>query len=91
MKIKPEQIDRLVDRLLKNARAKGLMILKANEGTVRDKIREIITQNFIEEEAIEEEARKMLDAHARETKSMDQQKVFLMLKQRIAAKKGFVL
>jgi len=91
MKIKPEQIDRLVDRLLKNSRAKGLMVLKANEGTVRDRIREIITQNFHEEEAIEEEARKMLDAHAIEARSMDQHRVFLLMKQRIAAKKGFVL
>jgi hypothetical protein len=65
MKIKPEQVDRLADRLLKNCRAKDLINLKTDEGTVRKKIGEIITQNFREEEAIEEEARKMLDSYAK--------------------------
>ena len=91
MKIKPEQIDRLIDHLLKNSRAKSLLNLKADEGTVRERIRQIITQNFQQEEAIEEEAKKMLDSYSRESKSMDQHKMFLLIKQRLAQKKGFVL
>ncbi len=91
MKIKPEQVDRLADRLLKNCRAKDLIILKTDEGTVRKRIAQIITQNFREEEAIEEEARKMLDSLAGQTKTMDQHKMFLMIKQKLAEKKGFIL
>ncbi len=91
MRVKPEQIDRLVDRLLKSSRTKKLMILKADERTVRERIREIITQNFREEEAIEEEAKKMMDALAGQTKTMDQHKMFLMIKQKLAKKKGFIL
>ncbi len=91
MKIKPEQADRLADRLLKNCRAKDLIILKTDEGTVRKRIGEIITQNFREEEAIEEEARKMLDSHAGQTKTMDQHKMFLLIKKKLAEKKGFIL
>lgn len=91
MKVKPEQLDRLIDRLLKNSCAKGLMTLKADEATVRKRIREIIAQNFHEEEIIEEEAKKMLQSLAGQTKSMDQHRMFLMIKQRLAEKKGFPL
>ena len=91
MKIKPEQADRLADRLLKNCRAKDLIILKTDEGAVRKRIAQIITQNFREEEAIEEEARMMLDNLAGQTKTMDQHKMFLMIKKKLAEKKGFTL
>ena len=91
MKIKPEQIDRLVDRLLKNYRAKDIIVLKMNEATVRAKIAEIIAKNFREEDAIEDEARKVLAAYAREARETDQQKMFILIKEKLAKKKGFVL
>ena len=81
----------MADRLLKNCRAKDLMILKTDEGAVRKRIAQIITQNFREEEAIEEEARKMLDSLAGQTKEMDQHKMLLLIKKKLAEKKGFIL
>jgi hypothetical protein len=91
MKIKPEQIDRLVNRLLKNYRAKDIIVLKKNEATVRAKIVEIITKNFREEDAIEDEARKVLAAYAMEARETDHQKMFILIKQKLAKKKGFTL
>ncbi len=81
----------MADRLLKNCRAKDLIILKTDEGAVRKRIAQIITQHFREEEAIEEEARMMLDNLAGQTKTMDQHKMFLMIKKKLAEKKGFIL
>lgn len=91
MKLKPEQIERLVDELLKDYRSKELIVLKAEEAVIRGKIKEIVTRNFQEEEAIEEEARKMLANHAGAVREMDHYKMFLLIKQKIAQKKGFVL
>lgn len=91
MKIKPEQLDRLADQLLKNYRAKELMVLKTKESDVRAKIKHIIERNFHEEEVIEEEARKMLASYANQVKEMDHYKMFLLIKQKLAQKKGFVL
>ncbi len=94
MKIKPEQADRLVDEIVKAYRAKELIKLKAGEPEVRAKIRDTIIRNFHEEDVIEEEAREMLASHAgdmRRAGEMDQHKMFLLIKQRIAQKKGFVL
>lgn len=94
MKIKPGQIERLVGQLLKTYRVDELMVSKAAEGEIRTKIGEIIAQNFREEEAIEDEARKMLASHAgqvKEVKEMDSYKMFILIKQKLAQKRGFIL
>ena len=90
MKIKQEQLDRLAGTLLANYHAKELITSKATDPELRAKIIAIISHNFAEEEAIEEEARTML-AYARGTKDVDPYKMFLLAKQKLAAKKGFIL
>ena len=64
MKIKPEELEKLGELLVSTYRAKELMVTKADDALIKKKIAEIIAHNFAEEEAIEEEARKMLAAHA---------------------------
>ena len=91
MKIKQEQLDRLTKMLLGAYRAKDLFITKGQEPDIKAKIIEIINQNFAEEEVIEEEARKMLSTYAQVAKDMDPYKMFLLAKQKLAAKKGFIL
>jgi hypothetical protein len=91
MKIKPEQLERLAASLIASYRSKGLMLAKADESLIKSKIVEVVSRNFAEEEAIEEEARKMLASHARESRDMDPYKMFLLAKQKLAAKKGFIL
>lgn len=94
MKIKPEQIERLVDQLMKTYRADDLMIAKARDNEVRTRIKEIVAQNFREEETIEEEARRMLASHAgqvKKVKEMDSHKMFVLIKQKLAQKRGFIL
>jgi uncharacterized protein len=94
MKIKPEQADRLAELILRGYCAKDLIALKAQESVVRAKIKNIIVENFHEEQVIEEEAREMLATHAgqvRQAGEMDQHRMFLLIKQKLAQKKGFVL
>lgn len=91
MKIKPDQLDKLAKVLLENYRAKQLIQPKGDDTAILTKIKGVISQNFAEEEAIEEEARKMLAAHAQATREMDHFKMFLIAKQKLAAKKGFIL
>ncbi|MBI4529656.1 MAG: DUF507 family protein [Deltaproteobacteria bacterium] len=91
MKIRGEQIDRLVDHLLRRYKERKLIVLKSKESDVREKIKNIIAQNFHEEEIIEEEARKMLASHAGQVKEMDHYKMFILIKQKLAEKKGFIL
>ena len=91
MKIKPEQLDRLAAQLIASHRKKDLIVSKASDAELKAKVIEAINRNFSEEEAIEEEARKMLANHAQASKDMDPFKMFLLAKQKLAAKKGFIL
>jgi hypothetical protein len=91
MKLKQEQLERLVNSLLANYQSKELIITQTSENDLKAKIAAIISRNFAEEEAIEEEARRMLASYARASKDMDPYKMFLLAKQKLAAKKGFVL
>lgn len=91
MKIKQEQLERLAGLLLASYKTKELMAAKVSDAQIKGKIAAIISQNFAEEEAIEEEARKVLASYANAAKNMDSHKMFLIAKQKVAAKKGFIL
>jgi Protein of unknown function (DUF507) len=91
MKIKQQQLERLVSALLTNYHAKELIHPKAAEPELKARIIAVISQNFAEEEAIEDEARKMLASYAHVARDMDPYKMFLIAKQKLAAKKGFIL
>jgi len=91
MKIKTEQLNRLASQLIAAYRKKDLIVTKATDAELIAKVAEAINRNFAEEEAIEEEARKMLASFAQASKDMDPYKMFLLAKQKLAAKKGFIL
>ncbi len=91
MKIKQEQLERLALALLANYRTKELIIPKSTELELKSKIMAIIKQNFAEEEIIEQEARTMLASYAQGARDVDPYKMFLLAKQKLAAKKGFIL
>jgi hypothetical protein len=91
MKLKQDQLERLATSILANYRAKELIAPKANEAELKAKVMAILSQNFAEEDAIEEEAREMLASYARASKDMDPYKMFILAKQKLAAKKGFIL
>lgn len=91
MKLKQDQLERLATSVLANYRAKELITPRANEAELKAKVMAILSQNFAEEDAIEEEARKMLASYARVSKDMDPYKMFILAKQKLAAKRGFIL
>jgi hypothetical protein len=91
MKIKPEQLEKLAELLLASYRAKELIVSGGADGLIKKRIVEAIAKNFADEEAIEEEARKMLASVAQATRDMDSYKMFQLAKQKLAAKKGFIL
>jgi len=91
MKIKTDQLERLAGTLLSQYKKKELLVAKASDFDIQKKIGEVISKNFAEEDAIEEEARKMLASVAPVSREMDPYKMFLLAKQKLAAKKGFIL
>jgi len=91
MKIKPEQLEQIANLLIASYKKNELMVSKSSDTAIKNKMVEVIAKNFAEEETIEEEARKMLASVAQASRDMDPFKMFLLAKQKIAAKKGFIL
>lgn len=91
MKIKPEQLENLGELLITAYRKKELIVTASGDALLKKKVAEVVAKNFADEEAIEDEARKMLASHKQEARDMDSYKMFLLAKQKLAAKKGFIL
>ena len=92
MKLGAEKLDRIATLLVRSYRDHDLMVAKAEESVLKNKIVDVIAKNLAEEEAIEEEARKMLVSFGRSTRGdLDPYKMFLLAKQKLAAKRGFIL
>jgi hypothetical protein len=90
--MKPEQIEKLAELLIQELLRAKLTVLKADKQSAKSKIKDIIAKNFAEEQQIENEARQLLlAANRRAVPELDEHKMFLLIKQRLARQKGFVL
>jgi hypothetical protein len=65
--------------------------LNAKEKEVAERIARLIIENLKAEEAIEQEAERLAQKHARETAGMDQRKIVEGIKARLAKDRGFPL
>jgi hypothetical protein len=65
--------------------------LTAKEKDVAARIARVILDSFKAEEAIEQEAERLAQKHARETTGMDQRKIVDGIKARLAKERGFPL
>jgi len=91
MKVKPEQLDRLVELLAKAYQDKSLVELQADRLKFVVALKDLFLKNFAEEEVIEKEAREIVATQAAGAKDIDPQRIFVLVKQRLAEKKGFIL
>jgi hypothetical protein len=89
--MRPEQIEHLSELLVTGLLGANLMVLKADRLSVKSKVKDIIAKNFAEEQQIEEEARKLLAANRSAANQVDQHRMFLLIKQKLAQQRGFVL
>jgi hypothetical protein len=63
----------------------------AKEKDVAERIARVILETFKTEEALEHEAERLAQKHARETAGMDQRKIIEGIKARLAKERGFPL
>lgn len=91
MNVSTAQIERLARGLLDRYQKQGLAVLRQDEAKALSKIKELVAENFQEEEEIEKEARQVLASHIRQSENVDRHKMFLLIKKRVAEQRGFVL
>jgi len=97
MRTTPAQIDRVAGILVRRLVEKDVVTLTAPEMTVKAKFVDLLTKNFDEEVTIEREAMAEAEKLVRQgapgvkREDLDLRKVELLVKQRIAKARGFVL
>ena len=64
MRLKPEKIEQLVELIYTTLEGIDDIRINAEKATILAEIKRVITEDLLEEDKIEEEARKLLDEHA---------------------------
>lgn len=95
MRLKDDQISRLAEKILGDLTSAGLITLKKERGTPLAAIREVITRNIQQEEQLTRDAERLLEESLRAmgsaAASIDRHKMLLMVKQKLAKERKFVL
>jgi hypothetical protein len=91
MSMRENQIDSLASFLVHGLISRGIIKAKGEEKDLVACVVELMSANFEQEAAIDEEADRMAEDLARKDSRVDATKLRSMIRQRIAAKKGFSL
>jgi hypothetical protein len=92
MRFTDEQIRRLADRLLTGLIEQGGTRLKAERGKVLARVEAIIRADLGQEDDLDRDARALMESHLRQAPpGMDRQKLFLMIKKKLAEERGIPL
>jgi hypothetical protein len=92
MRFTDNQIHRLAETLLNALVEKGGATLKVERSRVLSRIEEIIRGNLQQEDDLDREAKKILELHLRQAPAgIDQQKMLLMIKKKLAEERGLPL
>lgn len=70
---------------------KNLVRLRINRQVAIEKVAAALLDNFRQEEALEQEAERLAEAHLRAAQGLDRHKVIQLIKQRLAEERRFVL
>lgn len=92
MRFTDEQIRRVAAAVLQGLTAQGNATLKVERGRVQARIEAIIRANLAGEQDLDRDARELLEAHLKNAPpGMDRQKLFLMIKKKLAEERGIPL
>jgi hypothetical protein len=91
MKIKQEQVHQVCRMILGKLEEKKLAVLKAPEEKIHQALVQTILSNLQEEARLHQEAERILEENIKESEGLDRQKMFLMIKRKLAKDRGFIL
>jgi uncharacterized protein len=93
MRVKPEEIERIVGNILSNLKKKNLIVFKTKEDTVKDLMMRIFMGNLEEEAKLDLAVEEILKKFQSEIDSgkVDYRKMFQKVKVQLAKEKKFVL
>lgn len=91
MKLQPPQIEKLARRMLARLKEKDIVVFKATEAQVLQRMIDLITADFKREDDLNNEVHKMCDQLEQQNPGIDRRKMFPLLKQKLAKERKIVL
>ncbi len=93
MKLNRRQVDKISSLILEGLKKEGLIIFKAPEETVLERINKAITDDLLREEALDREVDGLIEAHSGSlgSESVDYRKMFNMIKHRLVRERDIIL
>ncbi len=89
--INEERIEALSRSIVKALLKQGFVHPKVAERDLVQRVHRIFVENLVAEQALEDEAEKMAAKLGRQIGGMDQRRIILGIKQRLAKERGFSL
>ena len=92
MRFTDQQIRRMADHLLSALVDRGGATLKAGRGVVLARVEEIIRAELAKEQALDKEVLELMESQLRKAPAdIDRQKLFMMIKKKLAEERGIPL
>ncbi len=91
MKLTKEQIEKVSASIIERLKGKDLVVFKAAEPKVLERVNEIILANLRAEESLDKEVEDILKSHSVEGQKIDYRKMFNMVKGKLARERGIIL
>jgi hypothetical protein len=91
MRIREGELQSLAAAVLDALLKQGFVHPKVGAAVIQTRIVELVAQNLEEEQAIEDEAERLAEGHARQMVGMDQRRIIQGIKERLARERGFTL
>jgi hypothetical protein len=93
MRLSKEQIGKISDLILKTLKGKDLLIFKAGEAIVLNRIVELFMQDLRAEDELDREVEDIIKTHAKEIEDgrMDYRRMFNLIKSKLARDRGIIL
>jgi hypothetical protein len=93
MKLTTEQVDKITSLMLATLKEKELIVFKADEETVLNRMREVFLSDLRAEDELDREVEGILSTHTGEIDSqrIDYRRMFNMIKGKLARERGLIL
>ena len=93
MKLTTDQVDKISSLILRTLKEKELIVFKAEEKTVLDRMREVFLEDLRAEDELDREVEGILSSHTGEIDSqrIDYRRMFNMIKGKLARERGIIL
>ena len=93
MRLRKNQIQNLSEKILSALQKQGDIVAKVDSATLQNKIEQVITDNFLAEDQLDVEVKKIMDKYRPQIASgqVNEQQIFQMIKKQLIKDRKLVI